>query len=104
VLQECLRPDTDMLLPNLGQASRPEMFFLVSHTQETGAASMERRIVAALHRHKELQPADFSLAVAHSFSPAVDREGFPSKEAYVEAVASGVREHINHIIREGKVV
>jgi signal transduction histidine kinase len=103
VLLECLRPDTDVLLPNLGPGQKREMFFLVAHTDETGAASMGRRIVAALYRHKELQPADFSFAVAQSFPPAIARKSFVSREAYVEAVASGVREHINQKVLEGKV-
>jgi hypothetical protein len=104
VLQESLRLEKDVLLPNLGPGQRHEMFFLVSHTHETGAASMGRRMVAALHRHKELQPADYSFAVAHSYPPPVARTGFASRDAYLEAVAAGVRGHIHNLVLEGKVV
>jgi signal transduction histidine kinase len=102
VLQQCLRPEGDVLLPNLGPANEHKLFFVVTRTHEHGAESMRRRILSQLRHHKELEPSDFTFVVAHSFPPPVARDADASTDVYVARVAAGVRERINHICLEGR--
>jgi signal transduction histidine kinase len=102
VLQQCLRPETDVLLPNLDPANDRKLFFVVACTHEHGAESIGRRILSQLRRHKELEPSEYTFAVAQSFPPPIVRDAHTPMEVYVARVAAGVREHIHHICLEGR--
>jgi signal transduction histidine kinase len=102
VLQQCLRPDTDALLPNMGSASEHKLFFVMVSTQQHGAEIIGKRILSQLRRHEQLRPNDFTFAVSHSFLPPISREINESMETFVEQVAAEVRDHINTICLQGK--
>jgi hypothetical protein len=55
VLQQCLRPDTDVLLPNIGPASEHKLFFVIAYTQPAGAEIIGSRILSQLRRHEEFE-------------------------------------------------
>src|SRR5580692_2846908 len=44
LLQKCLRPDTDVLLPNMDSVGVRDLFFAVVYTQELGAEVISKRI------------------------------------------------------------
>jgi signal transduction histidine kinase len=100
VLQQCLRPDTEVLLPNIGLPGERKLFFVVAYTQSHGAEIIGRRILKQLRRRPELQPEDFSLITAHSFLPAMARDVNESMETVVEQLAAEVRDHINDFCLE----
>jgi hypothetical protein len=102
VLQQCLRPDTDVLLPNIDSASEHKLFFVMAYTQEQGAEIIGRRILSQLRRRKELQAEDFTFAVSRSFLPPIARDINESTKSFVDRVATGMRDHINTICLQVK--
>jgi len=97
LLQQCLRPDTDVLLPNMDSVSVRELFFAVVYTQEHGAEVISNRIQRQFRRCEQLQPADLTLAVSHSFLAPISRVKNESMETFVEQVAAGIQDRINTI-------
>jgi signal transduction histidine kinase len=103
VLQQCLRPDTDALLPNMGSASEHKLFFVMASTQQQGAEIIGKRILSQLRRHEQLRPNDFTFAVSHSFLPPISRERDESMETFVDQVAAEVQDHVNTVCLQGKI-
>jgi signal transduction histidine kinase len=103
VLQQCLRPDTDVLLPNIGPDSDHKLFFVVAYTQPQGAEIIGCRILGQLSQHVELQSNEFVFAVSHSFLPPKIRSAGESMEMFVEQVAAEVRDHINNGCLQGEI-
>jgi signal transduction histidine kinase len=97
LLQQCLRPDTDVLLPNMDSANVREFFFVVVYTQEHGAEVISKRIQRQFRRCEQLRPADVTLSVSHSFLTPISRVEDESAETFVEQVAAGIQERINSI-------
>ena len=103
ILQQCLRPDTDVLLPSIDSASEHQLFFVMAYTQEQGAEIIGRRILGQLRRHKELQLEGFTFAVSHSLLSPIARDSNESMERFADRVATEMRDYINTICLEGKV-
>ena len=97
LLQQSLRPDTDVLLPNMDSVSVRELFFVVVYTQEFGAEVISERIQRQFRRCEQLQPADLTLAVSYSFLAPISRVKDESTETFVEQVAAGIQDLINTI-------
>jgi signal transduction histidine kinase len=95
LVQQCLRPDTDVLLPNMNSASVRELFFVVAYTQEHGAEVISERIRRQFQRSEHLQPANVTFSFSHSFLAPISREVNNSMEAFVGYVAAGVQDQIN---------
>jgi hypothetical protein len=97
LLQQCLRPDTDVLLPNMDSVSVRELFFAVVYTQEHGAGVISNRIQRQFRGCEQLQLADFTLAISHSFLTPISRIKNESMETFVEQIAAGIQDRINAI-------
>jgi len=97
LLQQCLRPDTDVLLPNMDSGSVRELFFAVVNTQEHGAEVISTRIRRQFRSCEQLRPADLMLAVSHNFLAPISREKNESMETFAEHVAAGIQDRINTI-------
>jgi hypothetical protein len=97
LLQQCLRPDTDVLLPNMESASIRDLFFAVVYTQLHGAEVLGERIRTQFLSCEQLQPAELTLAVSHTFLAPVSRQLHESMETFVEQVAAGIQDRINTI-------
>jgi signal transduction histidine kinase len=97
LLQQCLRPDTDVLLPKMDSANARELFFAVVYTQEQGAEVISKRIQSQFRRCEQLQPADLTLTVSHSFLAPISRVKNESVETILEQVAAGIQDRINII-------
>src|SRR3984957_21358604 len=95
LLQQCLRPDTDVLLPNMDSVGVREMFFAVVYTQELGAEVISKRIQRQFQHCEQLQPADLTLAVSHSFLAPISRVENDSLETFVENVVAGFQDAIS---------
>ena len=95
LLQQCLRPDTDVLLPNQDSASEHKLFFVVAFTQEQGAEVIGRRILRHLQSHEQLQLADFTFTVSHSFLDPISRGTNESMESFVEQMSAEIQDHID---------
>src|SRR6202795_3383315 len=94
LLQQCLRPDTDVLLPNMDSGSVRELFFAVVNTQEHGAEVISTRIRRQFRSCEQLRPADLMLAVSHNFLAPISREKNESMETFAEHVAAGIQDRI----------
>jgi signal transduction histidine kinase len=97
LLQKCLRPDTDVLLPTMDPVSVRELFFAVVYAQESGLEIISRRIQKQFRLCEQLQPADLTLAVSHSFLAPISRVKDESMETFVGQVAAGVQDRIDTI-------
>ena len=97
LLQQCLRPDTDVLLPNMDSVNVREFFFAVVYTQELGAEVISKRIQRQFQQCQQLQPADLTLTVSHSFLAPISRVKSESMETFVEQVAARIQDRINTI-------
>jgi hypothetical protein len=103
LVQQCLRPDTDVLLPNMNSASVRELFFVVAYTQEHGAEVISERIRRQFQKSDHLQPANVTFSFFHSFLAPISREAHNSMEAFVGYVAAGVQDRINNIYSQRSV-
>jgi signal transduction histidine kinase len=97
LLQQCLRPDTDVLLPNMDSVSVRDLFFAVVYTQEYGVDVISTRIRRQFESCEQLRPADLTLAVSHSFLAPVPRGKNQSMETFAEQVAARLQDRINTI-------
>ena len=103
VLQQCLRADSDVLLPSIGPLSEHKRFFVVANTLQDGAESIGRRIQSQLRRHHEFQSDNFTFAISHSFLPPLTRDANESMETFAEGVAAEVRDQINNVCIQGAI-
>jgi signal transduction histidine kinase len=94
LLQQCLRPDTDLLLPNLDAMSDHKLFCVIAYTQEQGLDVIGRRILSQLRRNEHLQPEDFTIAVFHSVLDPILRGENESTGSFVGQVANAIQDHI----------
>ncbi len=103
VLQQCIRPDTDVLLPDMGVDSGHKLFFMVAYTQPPGAEIIASRILRQLRDHDEFQSNEFTFNVSHSFLPEIARGTGESMEMFLEQVAAEVLDHINNGCLQGEI-
>jgi signal transduction histidine kinase len=103
VLQQCLRADSDVLLPSIGPLTEHKRFFVVANTLQDGAESIGRRIQGQLRRHHEFQSDNFTFAISHCFLPPLKRDANESMETFAEEVASEVRDQINNVCVQGAI-
>ena len=102
VLKECLRPDKDVLLPDLGPGGDHGLLFAIASTQQHGAEIIGKRILGQLGRHEELRANEFSFSITHSFLPPMVRLANESMEVFVEQVAAEIQAHIHKVVLQGK--
>jgi signal transduction histidine kinase len=101
VLQQCMRADSDVLLPSIGPLSKQKRLFVVANTRQDGAESISRRIQSELLRHDEFQSDNFTVAISHSFLAPLTRDANESMETFAEDVATEVRDQINDVCLQG---
>jgi len=102
VLKDCLRPDKDVLLPDLGPGGEHGLFFAIASTQEHGAEIISKRIIGQLERHEDLRTDEFNFAITHSYLPPIVRFANEPMEEFVEQVAAGIQAHIHNVVLRGK--
>ena len=103
LVQQCLRPDTDVLLPNMNSASVRELFFVVAYTQKHGGDVIIERIRRQFQKSEHLQPANVTFSFSHSFLAPISREASDSMETFVGRVAAAVQDRINTIYSQRSV-
>jgi signal transduction histidine kinase len=102
VLKDCLRPDKDVLLPDLGPGGEHGLFFAIASTQEQGAEIISKRILGQLERHEDLRTGEFNFAITHSYLAPIVRFANEPMEEFVEQVAAGIQAHIHNVVLRGK--
>jgi signal transduction histidine kinase len=102
VLKECLRPDKDVLLPDLGSGQQG-LYFVIAPTQGQGAEMIGKRILGQLERHEELRANEFNFSIKHTFLKAMVRLANEPIEVFVDQAAAGIQAHIQNVVLQGKV-
>jgi two-component sensor histidine kinase len=102
LLQECLRPDTDVLLPIQSPTSRHNLLFVVACTQEQGAEVIGKRILRHLERLELFQPTEFTFTVSHSFLNPISRGANESMDSYVNQITVEIQQRIDIITAREK--
>jgi signal transduction histidine kinase len=97
VLQQCLRPDTDVLLPNMDSERARDLSFVVAYTQAHGAEIISERIRRQFRHCEQLKRADLTFTVSHSFLASRSRELNESMESFAEHMAAEIQDRINTI-------
>jgi signal transduction histidine kinase len=103
VLKDCLRPDKDVLLPDLGTACEQGLFFVIAPTQGQGAEIIGKRILSQLARHEELRANEFNFSIRHSFLRAIVRLADEPLEVFVDQAAAEIKAHIHNVVLQGRV-
>jgi signal transduction histidine kinase len=102
VLKECLRPDKDVLLPDLGPDGDHGLLFAIASTQQQGAEIIGKRVLGQFGRHEELRANEFIYSITHSFLPPIVRLANESMEVFVDQVAAEIQAHIHKVVPQGK--
>ncbi len=98
LLQRCLLPDLDVVLPKMDSGDAQELFFAVACTNKQGAEVMSRRVREQFRRSERLQQAGLTFTVSCSFLPPILRNVNEPMGEFVGHVAAGVQELINTMI------
>ncbi len=94
LLQRCLHPVLDVLLPKMG-SSKAELFFIVASANEKGAEVLTKRIKDQLGRYEGMQQASLSFSVSYNLLDLnlIDTDT-PAKD-FPEKVATEIRELVH---------
>jgi signal transduction histidine kinase len=103
LLQRCLLPDLDVVLPKMNSGDAQELFFVVACTNRQGAEVMSKRVREQFRRCEQLQRARLTFTVSCSFLSPISRSVTEPIEEFAEHVAAGVQEHINTMIEARSV-
>jgi len=97
VLQQCLRPETDVLLPKMSSASEDTHLFVVAYAPRHGAEILSRRMQRHLQGTEVLRLADLTVSISYRFPAVAPKEVNESMEVFADRVASGVQEQIDNL-------
>jgi hypothetical protein len=95
LVQSCLLPDLDVLLPSIRSDAQVERFFVACFTDDKGAASLANRIRKQLERTARLQHPGLTLSVLHRMLPALAPRTGASTEQVVMRLTTQLDESIN---------
>jgi len=98
LLQRCLLPDLDVVLPKMDSGDVQDLFFAVAWANKHGAEVMSRRVREQFRRCERLQQAGLTFTVSCSFLPPISRNVNEPMEEFVGHVAAGVQKHIDNLI------
>jgi hypothetical protein len=101
LLQRCLMPDLDVLLPNLGSDTQGERFFVAAFADDTGASVLANRIRGQFERLLHLKQTGLTLSVSHSMLQPFPRDAGASTDAKVTSMATLFEEAIKSHLSGG---
>jgi PAS domain S-box-containing protein len=87
LLQRCLRPDLDVLLPNMGTGAEGERFFVAAFADDKGASVLANRIREQFERLPRLKNG-LTLSVSYSILPPPRRDIGALKDSIVTSMAT----------------
>jgi PAS domain S-box-containing protein len=101
ILQQCLRLDTDVLIPNTTSPGERELLFIVGYMQENGGEAFCQRIQAQLNNSELLRPADLTFAISYSLLAPMSRETNELGETFAERVSAAIQDRIEAVCSGG---
>jgi intracellular sulfur oxidation DsrE/DsrF family protein len=103
LLQRCLLPDLDVVLPKMDSGDAQEFFFVVACANKQGAEVVSKRIREQFRRCEQLQQAGLTFMVSCSFLAPISRNATEPIAEFAQYVAASVQEHINMMVEARSV-
>jgi PAS domain S-box-containing protein len=101
LLQRCLLPDVDVLLPQMSSDAQRERFFVAAFADEKGASILVNRIRQQFERLPHLEQTGLTVSVSYSMLAAVPRDDGASQENILTSMATSLETSIqSQIISE----
>lgn len=94
LLQRCLLPDLDVLLPTICSDARGERFFVAAFAEDPGASVLANRIRGQFERLRDSKKAGLTLAVSYRMLAAVPRDEDGSTDTIVARMAAHLEDAI----------
>ena len=94
LLQRCLLPDLDVLLPTRNPGTEDERFFIAAFADEKGAGVLGNRIREQFERLPRLKQSGVTLSVSHKMLPPFSRDVGESMEDIVTSMANSLEASI----------
>jgi len=101
LLQRCILPDKDVLLPSMGHPEMGEFFFILAAADGAGAEVLMKRIRDQAGRCSELA-ANSVLDVSSQLLPVHSPTHETSLDGQVISIAAVIARTINHVINKGQ--
>lgn len=95
LLQRCLLPDLDVLLPKMSSGAKGECFFVAAFADEKGASVLTNRIREQFERLLHLKQTGLTVSVSYSMLEPFPRDVGASMESIVTSMATNLEESIN---------
>jgi hypothetical protein len=96
VVQRCLLPDLDVMLPKMGADSERARFFIAAFADEKGAAVLANRIREQFARLLDLEARGMILSVSFSMLRPLPSEAGLTTENIVTRMATRLEESVRH--------
>jgi two-component system NtrC family sensor kinase len=101
LLQRCILPDLDVLLPRMSAGAEGDRFFVAAFADDKGASVLTNRIREHFARLPLLKQTGVTLSVAYSMLPPLPRDAGASPEGIVTSMATRLEEAVkSHSISE----
>jgi signal transduction histidine kinase len=102
LVQRCLLPNLDVLLPKMSYGADGERFFVAAFADETGASVLAKRIRDQFECLPRLKRNDLTLSVTYTMLKTFPLEGGSSLENMVTTMAASLEESIkSQVLSEG---
>jgi len=101
VLQRCILPDKDTLLPSIGQPEIGEVFFILAAADSLGADVLVKRIRDQVARCKEVT-ANSVLDVSNQLVETPEKNNERSLDIQVLTVATNIASMMNQAVEKGQ--
>jgi hypothetical protein len=98
LLQRCLLPNLDVLLPKMGSGSDGERFFVAAFADEKGASVLANRIQEQFESLFHLKQTRLTISVSYSMLQLAPRDVGASTEHIVASMATRLEESIKSYI------
>jgi PAS domain S-box-containing protein len=102
LVQECLRPDTDILLPGSRLPGGAGHLLVAAYTQPLGAEVLGKRIEKYLQATEMFSFGDLTVATSYSFLGSLPKEVDESMEVFAGRVAGDMQGHIDIAYARGE--
>ncbi len=96
VVQRCLLPDLDVLLPKMSADAEGERFFIAAFADEKGAAVVANRIREQFERLPDLKERGVVLSVSFSMLRPFPSDVGATMENIVTSMATSLEESVKH--------
>jgi hypothetical protein len=94
LLQSCMLPDLDVLLPKMSAGAEGERFFVAAFADDKGASVLANRIREQFERLPRLQQIGVTLSVSYSMLPPLSRDAGASTDNILTGMATILEEAI----------